>query len=100
MTKGTEIRCTSESDMLEFMRWIRERGGEVICKDWELRVLKIIRGTDYEKTDSYNADGVLGIVDTSHVECEDTEQAGRSELLRTAEGNLLQSEYETDLRTS
>jgi hypothetical protein len=64
MTKGTEIKCQTDSDMLEFMRWIRERGGEVVCKDYELRVLKVIRGTkNEEKTIIFRSvDGVLGSV--------------------------------------
>lgn len=74
MTTGTEIKCISDNDMLEFMRWIRERGGEVFCKDYELKVLKVIRGTNDEKTTVYahstdgevielfNVDGVLGAV--------------------------------------
>ena len=64
MTTGTEIKCATDSDMLEFMRWIRERGGEIICKDYEMRVLKIIRGTNNEEIELFNVDGVLGAVNT------------------------------------
>lgn len=99
MTAGTEIKCMNEEDMLEIMRYIRERGGEIICEDWEMKVLKIIRGTENEKKTMYNADGVLGIVDTSHAEREDAEQKRRSELFRNPEGDLLQLGYEQDLRT-
>lgn len=66
MTKGTEIRCMNEADLLEFMRWIRDRGGECICTDWEMRVIKVIRGTQNEdKTVLFNVDGVLGAVNIS-----------------------------------
>lgn len=67
MRTGTEIRCITDQDMLEFVRWIRDRGGECICTDFEKRVLKIIRGTDDEKSNdksNYNFDGILGVVDT------------------------------------
>ena len=66
MTTGTEIKCMNEADLLEFMRWIRDRGGECICTDWEMRVIKVIRGTQNEdKTVLFNVDGVLGAVNVS-----------------------------------
>ncbi|MBP5383536.1 MAG: hypothetical protein J6Y57_01015 [Lachnospiraceae bacterium] len=109
MTAGTEIKCITDQDLLEFMRWVRDRGGECVCVDWEMKVLKIIRGTsdEYEQIKIwgpeeitlYSRDGVLGIVDTSHVESEDAEQKRRSELFRNPEGDLLQLGYEQDLRT-
>ena len=68
MTTGTEIKCISDNDMLEFMRWIRERGGEVSCVDWEMKVLKVIRGTNNEKKNElFGVDGVLGTVNTDHI---------------------------------
>ena len=67
MTTGTEIRCMTDQDMLEFMRWIRERGGEVCCKEWDVRVLKVIRETKQEKTELFSIDGVLGAVSTTEV---------------------------------
>lgn len=99
MQAGTEIKCMTEEDMIEVMRYVRKRGGEIICKDWEMKVLKVIRGTGSEEKSMYNADGVLGIVDTSHAEREDAEQKRRSELFRNPEGDLLQLGYEQDLRT-
>lgn len=87
MTTGTEIKCMTDQDMLEFMRWIRERGGEVYCEDYEFRILKVIRGTKDEKTTVYahstdgevielfNIDGVLGSVNTDEVAGKDIEQA-------------------------
>lgn len=76
MTTGTEIKCISDSDMLEFMRWIRERGGEVSCIDWDLKVLRIIRGTENaEKVELFNVDGVLGAVNTDDSPSEEAEQA-------------------------
>ena len=101
MTTGTEIKCMTDQDMLEFMRWIRERGGEVYCEDYEFRILKVIRGTKDEKNNQlFNRDGVLGAVNTDDSTGKDPEQEGRSKLLWPAEGNLLQPEHETDLRTS
>lgn len=64
MTTGTEIKCMSDADMLEFMQYIRKRGGEVVCTDWEMRVLKVIRGTNNEEIELFNVDGVLGAVNT------------------------------------
>ena len=100
MTTGTEIKCISDNDMLEFMRWIRERGGEVSCIDWDLKVLRIIRGTENaEKVELFNVDGVLGAVNTDDSKREETEQKRRCELFRNPEGDLLQLGYEQDLRT-
>ena len=100
MTTGTEIKCISDNDMLEFMRWIRERGGEVSCIDWDLKVLRIIRGTENaEKVELFNVDGVLGAVNTDDSKREEAEQKRRCELFRNPEGDLLQLGYEQDLRT-
>ena len=67
MTTGTEIYCISQSDMLEFMHYIREHGGEVICTDWEARVLRVIRGTTNDTQNQlFNRDGVLGAVNVSN----------------------------------
>lgn len=76
MTTGTEIKCMTEEDMLEFMRWIQQRGGEVFCEDYEFKVLKVIRGTKDEKSVGlFNRDGVLGAVNTDEVASKDIEQA-------------------------
>ena len=104
MTTGTEIKCISDSDMLEFMRWIRERGGEVSCIDWDLKVLRIIRGTSDENSNEksnylFDVDGVLGAVNTDDSPSEEAEQKRRCELFRAPEGDLLQLGYEQDLRT-
>ena len=101
MTTGTEIKCISDNDMLEFMRWIRERGGEVSCIDWDLKVLKVIRGTNSNEKSNYlfGIDGVLGAVNTDDGSGEKAEQARWCELFRAPEGELLQLGYEQDLRT-
>lgn len=66
MKAGTEIKCVTNQDMIEFTRWIQKRGGEVFCKDYELKVIKVIRGTnDEEKIELFNVDGVLGVVNVS-----------------------------------
>ena len=67
MTTGTEIYCITESDMLEFMHYIREHGGECICTDWEARVLRVIRGTVNDTQNQlFNRDGILGAVNVSN----------------------------------
>lgn len=76
MKSGTEIRCVTDQDMIEFTRWIQNRGGEVFCKDYEMKVIKVIRGTTDEKSNSlFNRDGVLGAVNTDDGPSEETEQA-------------------------
>ena len=76
MTTGTEIKCMTDQDMIEFTRWIQNRGGEVFCKDYEMKVLKVIRGTnDEEKIELFNVDGVLGSVNVSDKGPGETEQA-------------------------
>jgi hypothetical protein len=66
MKAGTEVKCVTDQDMIEFTRWIQKRGGEVFCKDYELKVIKVIRGTqDEEKVELFNVDGVLGVVNVS-----------------------------------
>lgn len=75
MTTGTEIKCKSDSDMLEFMHWIRERGGEISCVDWEMKVLRVIRGTSNEKINNlFPRDGILGAVNTDECPGEEAEQ--------------------------
>lgn len=65
MKAGTEIKCMTDQDMIEFTRWIQKRGGEVFCKDYEMKVIKVIRGTKDEKNSGlFNVDGVLGAVNT------------------------------------
>lgn len=65
MKSGTECKCMTEQDMIEFTRWIQSNGGEVFCKDYEMKVIKVIRGTKDEKSNSlFNRDGVLGAVNT------------------------------------
>lgn len=66
MKAGTEVKCMTDQDMIEFTRWIQKRGGEVFCKDYEMKVIKVIRGTqDEEKVELFNVDGVLGVVNVS-----------------------------------
>ena len=66
MKAGTEVKCMTDQDMIEFTRWIQKRGGEVFCKDYEMKVIKVIRGTqDEEKVELFNVDSVLGVVNVS-----------------------------------
>ena len=102
MTEGAVFIGTNNEDMIEFLQYVRSRGGECICSDYQNKTIQIIRGTvkDEEKTVRYCADGILGVVDTEHVgPGEETKQAGRSELLQRDEGNLLQLGYVEDIRT-
>lgn len=65
MKAGTEVKCVTDQDMIEFTRWIQKRGGEVFCKDYEMKVIKVIRGTANEESGQlFNRDGVLGAVNT------------------------------------
>ena len=63
MTKGSIFIGTTDDDMVEFMRYVRGRGGEVVCTDYEGKAVQIIRGTkENETVELFNIDGVLGSV--------------------------------------
>ena len=63
MTEGTVLIGTTDDDMVEFMRYIRGRGGECICTDYEGKIINVIRGTKKNETvELFNIDGVLGSV--------------------------------------
>lgn len=65
MTEGTILIGTNNDDMVEFLQWIRSRGGECVCQDYDKKVVQVIRGTvDEEKIKIYTGDGVLGRVNT------------------------------------
>ena len=99
MTEGAIFIGTNNEDMVEFLQYVRERGGECICTDYDDKTIQVVKGTINEKNNRFTMDGVLGIVDPGDADPGETKQAGRRELLQGDEGNLLQSEYETDLRT-
>lgn len=102
MTEGTILIGKTDDDMVEFLKYVRSNGGECICSDYQNKTIQVIRGTvkDEEETVRFCADGILGVVDTEHVSPgEETEQAGRRELLQGDEGNVLQLGYVEDLRT-
>ena len=100
MTEGAVFIGTNNEDMVEFLQYVREHGGECICTDYDDKTIQVVKGTINEKNNRFTMDGVLGIVDPGDADPGETEQAGRRELLQGDEGNLLQSEYETDIRTS
>ena len=76
MKTGAIFTGTDNDDLIEFMRFIRERGGEVICRDYNKKILEVIRGTKQsEKIELFNIDGVLGSVNVDADPGEDAEQA-------------------------
>ena len=76
MTEGSIFYAETDSDMIEFMRWVRSNGGEVVCTDYERKILEVIRGTENEtKSQLFNRDGVLGSVNVSDRSTGEAEQA-------------------------
>lgn len=64
MKAGAKLVGTSDEDMIEFLNWIRGRGGQCVCTDFEGKIIEVVRGTrNEEKTLLFNIDGVLGAVD-------------------------------------
>lgn len=100
MNEGAVFIGTNNEDMVEFLQYVRERGGECICTDYDMKRIQIVKGTrNEEKVELFNIDGVLGVVNVDNADPGEAEPTGRRELLQGDEGNVLQSEYETDLRT-
>lgn len=63
MKQGTRIFCVDDEDMLACLNYVRDNGGQVACVDIQSRELLIVRGTrNHEKTELFNVDGVLGVV--------------------------------------
>ena len=63
MTEGAVLIGMNNNDMVEFLQWIRERGGECVCDSYEDKTVRVIRGTkNAEKVELFNVDGVLGVV--------------------------------------
>lgn len=76
MNEGAKLVGTSDEDMIEFLNYIRERGGQCVCTDFEGKVIEVIRGTkEHEKIELFNIDGVLGSVNVDADPGEDIEQA-------------------------
>lgn len=64
MKEGARLIGTDNEDMVEFLQYIRQRGGECFCSDYEGKVVEVIRGTVDERKIAINTiDGVLGRVD-------------------------------------
>ena len=100
MTEGAVFIGTNNEDMVEFLQYVRERGGECICTDYDMKRIQIVKGTtNEEKVELFNIDGVLGVVNTDNTDPGETEQTGRRELLQGEQGNLLQLGYVEDIRT-
>ena len=100
MTEGAVFIGTNNEDMVEFLQYVRERGGECICTDYDMKRIQIVKGTkNEEKVELFNIDGVLGVVNVGDADPGKTEQTGRRELLQGEQGNLLQLGYVEDIRT-
>ena len=64
MKEGARLIGIDNEDMVEFLQYIRQRGGECYCSNYELKIVEVIRGTvDERKIATNNIDGVLGRVD-------------------------------------
>ena len=100
MKEGALFIGTENEDMVEFMRYILENGGQCVCADYDKKIIRVERGTNEEKANLFNIDGVLGSVNVSGsgTSCE-AEPTGRRELLPGDEGNVLQLGYDADIRT-
>lgn len=101
MKEGVLFIGTDNDDMVEFMRYILENGGQCVCADYDKKIIRVERGTNEQDTvELFNIDGVLGSVNVSGTgtSCE-AEPTGRRELLPGDEGNVLQLGYVEDLRT-
>lgn len=100
MKEGALFIGTDNDDMVEFMRYILENGGQCVCADYDKKIIRVERGTNEKNTvELFNIDGVLGSVNVSGTgtSCE-AEPTGRRELLPGDEGNVLQLGYVEDLR--
>ena len=74
MTEGAVLIGMNNNDMVEFLQWIRERGGECVCDSYEDKTVRVIRGTkNAEKVKLFNVDGVLGVVNVDTDTGEETE---------------------------
>lgn len=74
MTEGAVLIGMNNNDMVEFLQWIRERGGECVCDSYEDKTVRVIRGTkNAEKVELFNVDGVLGVVNVNTDTGEETE---------------------------
>ncbi len=52
MTEGCTFIGNTNNDMVEFMRFVREHGGECWCTDYEHKVIEVIRGFNDDKKDA------------------------------------------------
>lgn len=73
MTEGAVLIGMNNNDMVEFLQWIRERGGECVCDSYEDKTVRVIRGTRNEKSGLFTVDGVLGAVNTDDGSGEEAE---------------------------
>lgn len=64
MKIGATFIGTDDADMIEFLNYIREHGGQCVCTDYGNKIIEVVRGTKNDKKGTYNfMDGVLGVVD-------------------------------------
>lgn len=76
MKIGAVFIGTDDSDMIEFLNFVRDKGGQCVCTDYGKKIIEVVRGTKNEKNNSNFMDGVLGVVDPGDAGTgEDAEQA-------------------------
>lgn len=84
MNEGTVLVGKTDDDMIEFLKYIRSKCGECVCKDFSNKTVEVIRGTvNEEKICVYTGDGVLGRVDVGDAdlgEGNETDEARRGVL--------------------
>ena len=49
MTEGCTFIGNTNEDMVDFMRYVRDHGGECWCPDYEHKVIEVIRGFNHDK---------------------------------------------------
>ena len=75
MKTGATFIGTDDGDMIEFLNFVRDKGGQCVCTDYGKKIIEVVRGTKNEKNTSNFMDGVLGVVDPGDADPgEDAEQ--------------------------
>jgi len=75
MNEGTVLVGKTDEDMIEFLQYIRSRGGECVCTDFSNKTVEVIRGTvNEEKIPIYTGDGILGRVDVGDADLGERKQ--------------------------
>ena len=77
MKIGATFIGTDDGDMIEFLNFVRDKGGQCVCTDYGNKIIEVVKGTKKNEKGNYNfMDGVLGVVDPGDADPgEDAEQA-------------------------